>query len=266
MDLETLLDGTPRSAKPVALCDYELVRELGRGGMAIVYEAIEIQISRRVAVKILPPSAVLDERQLTRFRAEALATARLDHPHIVPVYNVGSENGVPFYTMKYIDGRSLAELIVEYRQEASLPASPEFLCRVARWGIQAAEALHCAHAHGILHGDVKPANFLVDQNGHLWLIDFGAARMQSCSPDHEASVSAGTMRYLSPEYIREDTMSIDHRSDIYSLGVTLFEVIALRPAVEGDNSNSVLNQIAHGTRSHLRDHNIAIPNELDAII
>ena len=262
-----VLEGvTPLSQASAALIDYVLVRELGRGGMAIVYEAIELPISRRVALKILPSAAAMDERQSTRFRVEALTTARLDHPHIVPVYALGCENGVPFYTMKYIDGNSLAERIEEQRQAATMPSSREFFSCVARWGIQAADALHYAHSQHVIHGDIKPANLLIDKAENLWLIDFGAAQIACSTPDLAMPVSAGTLRYLSPEQIREDAPSIDPRSDVYALGATLFEVMTLRPAVVGDNSNSVITRIAHGTHPLPRSYNNAIPLELEAII
>lgn len=265
-ELNALFGVTSLPSTSVALRDYGLVRELGRGGMAIVYEAVEIPISRRVAIKILPSAAAMDERQLTRFRTEALATARLDHPHIIPVYGIGCESGIPFYTMKYVDGHSLAKLIEEHRQAATVPSSREFFCCAARWGIQAAEALHYAHSNDVLHGDVKPANILVDKAGHLWLIDFGATRTISSAINGDMSVSPGTLRYLSPERIHEDATSIDRRSDVYALGATLFEVITLRPAVIGDNSTSVLSQITQGTPPLPRACNEAIPPELEAII
>ncbi len=130
------------------LRDYQLLRELGRGGMAIVYEAIETSVARQVAIKILPAAAALDERQLSRFRFEAQVAASLDHPRIVPVYTVGTEDRALYYVMKYIDGRSLASVVEEMRVHRDENLDEAHMLRVAQWGLQAAEALSYAHVAG----------------------------------------------------------------------------------------------------------------------
>src|SRR4051794_26770006 len=199
----------PQTARQIG--EYRIVREIGRGGMGIVYEAHQKSLNRQVALKILPFAAVLDQRQIARFRNEAQAAAQLHHPHIVPVFAVGQEQGVNYYAMQYIDGQSLEQAIAELRaiekrrttnstkghgtangstttfhvRPASAFPSRESTERgdlfrtVARLGREAAEALHHAHEHGIVHRDVKPSNLLIDGDGKLWVTDFGLARIQN---------------------------------------------------------------------------------------
>jgi eukaryotic-like serine/threonine-protein kinase len=247
------------------LRDYQLQRELGRGGTAIVYQAIETSIARQVAIKILPAAATLDERQTSRFRLEAQVAASLDHPRIVPVYTVGSDDQVVFYVMKFIDGRSLADVVDEMRLTRT-DSDELHIGNVAKWGLQASEALSYAHALGVVHGDVKPANLLLDQSGDLWLTDFGAARLSAPQPHSTELAPAGTIRYLSPELVRGEPSNIDHRCDIYALGATLFELATLRPAFEGDNSGELLKQIAVGTPPRLAAWNTKIPARFREII
>jgi serine/threonine protein kinase len=187
------------------LGDFRLLREVGRGGMGVVYEAEQVSLRRRVALKVLPFAAALDPRQLQRFKNEALAAAHLRHENIVPVYTVGEERGVHYYAMQFVEGRSLAHLISELRsQTADLsgqspicnlkseirPTSPAAVLSTERssgsrryydWvaakGRQAALALEHAHAVGVVHRDVKPANLLLDTRGHLWVTDFGLAQV-----------------------------------------------------------------------------------------
>ena len=246
--------------------EYQLLREIGRGGMASVYEAIETSISRRVAIKILPLSAGLDEQQIERFRAEANITAGLDHPHIVRVFSVGREHDTHFYTMKYIEGHSLADWIDGMRRANDVPSSSETFRKVANWGIQAAEALDYAHSKNVIHGDIKPANLLVDIDGSLSLADFGAAR---CGVSPQGSIKtnlAGTMRYMSPEQISDGGTAIDHRSDLYSLGATLFELVAMKPYIDGDCATDILTRIAFAAPSHANRINPSVPTVLDAIV
>jgi serine/threonine protein kinase len=176
------------------LGDFRILREVGRGGMGVVYEAIQRSLNRRVALKVLPFAAAIDSTQLRRFQTEALAAAQLHHTHIVPIYSVGCERGVHYYAMQFIEGQTLAQAIAERRRtEAfSSPSQPraidapptpssrtcEFFRTVAELGIQAAEALDHAHKYGIVHRDIKPANLLVDVEGKLWITDFGLARLQ----------------------------------------------------------------------------------------
>ena len=179
------------------LGDFRLVRIVGRGGMGVVYEAEQISVGRRVAIKILPFAALLNETQLERFNTEATAAARLQHSGIVPIYSVGCERGIHFYAMQLIEGPSLAEVIAEMRQERNPDEQQESRygrCQTGRRTYsrrgrralscsrsdrrEAAEALHYAHENGVLHRDIKPSNLLLDKSGHVWIADFGLARVE----------------------------------------------------------------------------------------
>ena len=179
---------------------YRIVREVGRGGMGVVYEAVQVAVGRKVALKVLPISAVTDPRQIERFRIEGQAAAALDHPHIVPVFEIGCEQGVHFYAMRFVEGCSLAAVV----REARSIDSPTIMTprEAARLALQAAEALAHAHELGILHRDIKPANLLVDAAGHLWVADFGLAHFPDGGDLTQTGDVIGTLRYLSPEQAR----------------------------------------------------------------
>jgi serine/threonine protein kinase len=279
----------------IPLGDFELVREVGRGGMGIVYEAEQLSLGRRVALKVLPFAAALDGRQLQRFRTECQAAARLHHGHIVPIYAVGCERGTHFYAMQFIDGRTLAAVIADLRAAAqerrknsqtpgmretpvgfgnstldmisSFAVRPsEFFRAVARWGIQAAEALDYAHRQDVVHRDIKPANLLVDSQGNLWVTDFGLARLQGESGLTRTGDLVGTLRYMSPEQALGQRERVDHRADIYSLGVTLYELMTLEPAVPGSDRQEVLRRIERDEPWRPRLLNRALPPELETIL
>jgi serine/threonine protein kinase len=265
----------------VNLEDFRIVRELGRGGMGIVYEAEQLSLGRRVALKVLPFAAALDRLQLQRFRNEAQAAAQLQHPHIVPVFGVGSEHDVNYYVMKYIQGRTLANLIHERRAVRAGSAAPnkntesngekqtqESQCgEVARLGIQAASALEHAHQAGIIHRDIKPANLLVDEADHLWITDFGLAHFQHDARNLTLSGDLiGTLRYMSPEQAVAKRGIVDQRSDIYSLGATLYELSTLEPAFRGQDRRELLRQIAEEEPRPPRRLNKAIPVSLETIL
>jgi tetratricopeptide (TPR) repeat protein len=261
--------------------------------MGVVYEAEQLSLGRRVALKVLPFAAALDAKQLQRFKNEARAAAHLHHTHIVPVYAVGCERGVHFYAMQFIDGQTLAELIrapgpqtqdAETRgrgeketavnqDTTAFSASPDrrvsasAFCRtVAAWGVQAAEALEHAHQLGVIHRDIKPANLLVDAAGNLWVTDFGLAQFQNDTGLTLTGDLLGTLRYMSPEQALGKGSAVDHRTDIYSLGVTLYEALALGPAFGGDDRQQVLRQIALDEPPPLRRRNPAVPAELETVI
>lgn len=273
------------------LGDYRIRREIGRGGMGVVYEAEEISLRRRVALKVLPFAAVLDPRQLQRFKNEAMAAAQLKHPHIVSVYAVGFERGVHFYTMEYIEGQSLAELLSHLRPttsqpcavsheepvvvetlnaaglstERSAPGTAHFQA-VARLGVQIAEAMEHAHQVGIVHRDIKPANLLVDREGRAWVADFGLAQVETETGLTMTGDVLGTLRYMSPEQAGGQRRLIDHRTDIYSLGVTLFELLTLRATFEETNRRELLRQVLETEPPAPRQLNPAIPRDLETII
>ena len=224
--------GIPESG---ILGDYRLTREVGRGGMGIVFEAVQASLGRRVAVKILPCGAAGDPKQLARFHVEAHAVATLSHPNIVPIFAVGSDRGVPYYAMQFIDGRSLAQVIREVRDQREASPGPGAMlgpAAVARLGLQAADAIEHAHMMGVLHRDIKPANMLVDARNHLWIVDFGLARIQADSDLTLSGDVLGTVRYMSPEQALGRGV-LDPRSDVYSLGASMYELLALCPAFGG---------------------------------
>jgi tetratricopeptide (TPR) repeat protein len=253
------------------LGDFRLVREVGRGGMGIVYEAMQISLGRRVAVKVLPFAAALDDRQLQRFKNEALAAAHLQHPSIVPVFYVGCERGVHFYAMQFIHGRTLAAVIDQLRAGLEEPGSildpgSSFFRTAAHLGLQAALALEYAHQEGIIHRDIKPANLLVDPKGHLWITDFGLARLQNETHLTVSGDLLGTLRYMSPEQASGHPSAVGPRTDVYSLGASLYELLSLRPLFDGRDRQELLRQIAFEEPRPLRRVNSAVPAELEVIV
>ncbi len=154
------------------LGDFRIIREIGRGGMGAVYEAQQVSLGRRVALKILRFGGVSDPEAIERFQREAETVARLHHTNIVPIFALGSEQGVNYYAMQFIDGQSLDQ-VLRQRTEQGERLSPE---TVSRWGLQAAEALRTAHARNVIHRDVKPSNLIRDHEGRIWLTDFGLAK------------------------------------------------------------------------------------------
>ncbi|MEW6071292.1 MAG: protein kinase [Planctomycetota bacterium] len=245
--------------------EYEVVRELARGGMGVVYEAVQTSLGRRVALKVLPECAFLGENALARFRREAAAAAQLHHTNIVPVYAVGEEQGVHYFAMQYIEGASLAALLKRWRAEGA-PGNGSRIRRVADWGRQAAGALAHAHEAGTIHRDIKPSNLLRDDKDHVWITDFGLARTSAEATITAAGDVLGTARYMSPEQARGDRRELDARTDIYSLGATLYELLALTPAVEGESREEVLSRIAFATPVPLRRRDPRIPRDLATIV
>src|SRR5262245_35037055 len=247
--LELIRSGAPRFLGPALpasptegqLGDFRLIREIGRGGMGIVYEAEQMSLGRRVALKVLPLASAFDSRHLQRFENEARAAAHLHHENIVPVFAVGRERGVPYYAMQLIEGRPLADIIEKMRQVPGAPPGAEtavglasltrqsgdgqeFFRAAARIGMDAARALEYAHQNGIIHRDIKPANLLIDERGKLWVTDFGLARFQEGPGLTTAGDLLGTVRYMSPEQAAGLPVT-DPRADVYSLGVTLYELL-----------------------------------------
>jgi serine/threonine protein kinase len=272
------------------LGDFRIVREVGRGGMGVVYEAEHISLRRRVALKVLPFAATMDPRHLQRFHNEAQAAACLHHTNIVPVHFVGCERGVHFYAMQFIDGQSLAELIAVQRHTsaigaASTPCAPGALTkpiaiattqaaprdaahyrRIAEWGIQAAEALEYAHSLGIVHRDIKPSNLMIDGAGKLWVTDFGLARTATDAGLTMTGDVVGTLRYMSPEQALAKHGLVDHRTDLYALGATLYEALTLRPAIDGKDREESLRKIAFEEPPPPRSLEHTIPVDLEIIV
>jgi eukaryotic-like serine/threonine-protein kinase len=281
------------------LGDYEIIREIGRGGMGVVYEARQLSLNRQVALKVLPFAAMLDERQIARFRTEAQAAAQLHHPNIVPVHAVGQERGVHYFAMQYIAGQSLEAALNELRgvgNDASattqdngktIDASRSLVQRdretatafstrvstrtrtychsVARLILQAADALDHAHRLGVLHRDIKPSNLLLDRDGKLWITDFGLARIQTDSGVTISGDIVGTIRYMSPEQAAGTPALVDVRSDVYALGATLYELLTLQPAHRGDARHEILHNIEAIDPPSPRSINPSVPFDLETI-
>lgn len=283
------------SASPLG--DFQIRQEIGRGGMGIVYEAIQLSLGRRVALKVLPFAAALDNKQLQRFKNEATAAAQLHHTNIVPVYAVGCERGVHFYAMQLIEGRSLSAVIREVRGDspndlsssslgttAAYHASAttahsrltsgtqhsgrsrESFRTAARIAAQVADALEYAHEAGVVHRDIKPANLLLDSKGAVWVTDFGLAQVAADVGMTQTGDLVGTLRYMSPEQAAGRRVPIDHRADVYSLGATLYELLTLQPIFAGSDRVTLLHQILNDDPRPLRHIDRAIPVELETIV
>ena len=185
-----------------------------------------------MALKLLPATDWLDPQRIERFGAEARAAAALHHTNIVPVFSQGHEQGVHYLAMQFIDGISLDQLEDQDPRDMSRP-TPETEQAVADIGRQAAEALEYAHRQGVIHRDVKPGNLLLDRHGTVWLSDFGLARSPEADDLTATGAILGTHRYMAPECFRGEA---DARSDVYSLGATLFELLAHQPAFDSDDN------------------------------
>jgi serine/threonine protein kinase len=196
---------------------YRIINQVGRGGMATVYKAYQPSVDRYVAIKVLPSQLAESREFATRFQQEARIIAKLEHPHILPVFDYGESDGVAYFVMRYMDAGTLKEKMIEGR--------PLPLNDIDRLFTQLAEALSYAHSHGIVHRDLKPANVLIDAHGNVFLTDFGIAKLlESASPRlTQTDAIMGTPAYISPEQAQGQT--VDQRSDIYSLGIILYEMV-----------------------------------------
>lgn len=280
----------PSSASlPERIGDFKIIREIGRGGMGIVYEAEQQSLRRRVALKVLPPSATLSPSTIERFRRESRAAARLHHSNIVPVFGVGEDDGLHYYVMQFIQGVGLDEVLLELAESrraqllgkaelpdesssgTTLPKSNHatgsedrlYWHRVAIIGLQLANALHFAHTQGVLHRDVKPANVLLDSGGLIWLTDFGLAHASEDANLTRSGDIVGTLRYLAPERLHGDG---NQQSDVYGLGATLYELLALVPAFPESDRVSLIRQIAHQEPRRLRSIDPNVPRDLETIV
>ncbi len=220
------------------LGDFLIGEEIGRGGMGIVYAAHQSSLGRPVALKVLPGPATLDENQVARFSIEAHAAASLHHPHIVPVHWFGVVDDVHCYAMARIDGRS-----IEDEQNAGDPGGVA-IGRACRLIADAADALHHAHDRGVIHRDIKPSNLMIDVEDKIWITDFGLARIGQRSDVSRTGEVVGSRRTMSPEQAAGHPAAVDHRSDIYSLGATLYRWLTgvdCRPAADwGTGTRSVI--------------------------
>ena len=325
---------------PQQLGDYRIIREVGRGGMGVVYEAEQESLGRHVALKILPFYALMDPKHLQRFQREARAAAQLHHTNIVPVFGVGQHEDVHYYAMQFIRGLGLDEVLDELRlirtdhcqltgelsgetqrepfsrahstagallsgeysvdgsaaDKSSVTAAPiddpslenkaafadnsssvtlpgqdksststndhQYFRSVARLGIQVADALGYAHGQGVLHRDVKPSNLLLDTHGTVWVTDFGLAKTNGEDITHTGDF-VGTLRYMAPERFRGWS---DPRSDVYSLGLTLYEMLTLGPAFSSTDRVELVRCITQEDPPRPRRLDRSIPRDLETIV
>ena len=236
---------------------YEVEAPLGTGGMAEVWRGHDRVLNRTVAIKTLLPQFARDASFVDRFRREAQAAARLNHPGIVSVYDSGTDGDTPYIVMQYIEGRTLGDFL-----GAGKTLPPGQAAKIAQ---DIAEALGVAHAHGVIHRDIKPANVMITREGKVLVMDFGIARLIS-GPETAPQTSAvlGTASYLSPE--QAQGQSVDARSDIYALGVVLYELLTGRPPFTGDSPMAIAYKQVNATPPAPSSANPEVPPELDAVV
>jgi len=288
----------------VQIGDFRIEKRLGTGGMGIVYQAVQVSLNRRVALKVLPPGLTLNqEAAVERFHREAQAAAKLHHTNIVAIYAEGEENGTCYYAMEMIEGQSLDQIIDDFRaakgdksaQEDFISMENGVTCEepesaeavrsdtktalslsrggslqrhydtIARLIADVADALAYTHSKGIIHRDVKPSNLMLGKDGRLSLMDFGVARMLEDQGITITGSFIGTPHYMSPEQIRGGGNKPDHRTDIYSLGVTLYELLTLKLPFAGDNQEQIITQILGKEPRRPRQLDDRIPVDLETI-
>ena len=242
------------------LADFEIVREIGRGGMGIVYEANQISLDRRVALKVLPKHA-LNERQVERFHTEAATAAKLHHTNIAPVYGVGEKHGVHYFAMQLLQGKTLEQCIGELQ----LPID-----QVISIGRQVAMALQFAHEQGVFHRDIKPANLIMDPNATVWVTDFGLAVTREGIDQNPGKQVAGTLRYMPPEaFDKFDEASPGYdlgKADVYSLAITLIELCSGKPAFQSSGVLDLTEAIQMGRLQPLTFHGKPMPKDLESVL
>jgi len=245
------------------LGDYRLERLLGRGGMGFVFEAHDLAVDRHVALKVLPPHRSLDPRGLARFRREATAAGRLTHTGIVTVLAVGEDHGLHYIAQELVPGgRSLADRLEELHRRAEVPS--DHYEWAAGFFAEVADALESAHAAGVIHRDVKPSNILIAESGQPRVADFGLARVADAVSLSATQGIVGSPYYMSPEQAI-GARELDRRTDVFSLGVTLYEALTLRRPFEGDSTHQVLERVRTHQPPDPRELHARIPRDLATI-
>ena len=237
---------------------YEVLGELGQGAMGVVYKARDPLIDRVVAIKTINLSLAMDEKEEYegRFYQEAKAAGRLNHPNIVTIYDVGKSGDVAYIAMELLEGRELRDIM----NEGALLPIDQVLNIVA----QVAQGLAYAHEHEIVHRDVKPSNIMVIRDGHVKITDFGIARMASSSVRTQTGMVLGSPKYMSPEQVMGKT--IDQRSDIFSLGVMLYEMLTGQAPFDGENVNAIMYQTLNAVPTPPNILNPAVPEMVNFIV
>ena len=243
------------------LDDYRIIRELGRGGMGIVYEAHQISLNRLVAIKLLPRYMLSDD-QVLKFKLEASTAAKLHHTNIAPIYGVGESSGYHYYAMQLLEGVSLDRFVATSENE---PPEEDGLTidEVINVGRQVASALQYAHDQGVLHRDIKPSNLILDSNNNVWMTDFGLA-ISTDSPIGETGSTSGTLRYMAPE--KFDDASDDVTGDIYALGISLVELLSRRPAFGSVRLADLTADIKAGNLEEISYNDKSLPGDLEAVL
>lgn len=242
---------------PRKIGDYEVLEEVARGGMGIVYRARQISLNRIVALKMILKGEFASALEIQRFQAEAEAAGALEHPNILPVYEVGQETHWHYFSMRLVDGGNLEGLIgrtpMPQRDAAKMMAT-------------VAHAIHHAHQHGILHRDLKPANILIDSRGEPHISDFGLAKRlgKSSGPTRSGAIM-GTPGYMSPEQASGQTRNVTTAADVYSLGAILYEMLTGQPPFDGQSTLDVLKKVVEQEPVRPRSVNPALSRELEAI-
>src|SRR5579883_3240845 len=307
---------------PERFGEFRILRQVGQGGMGIVYEAEQESLGRHVALKVLPRQALLKTTYLERFRREAKAAGRLHHTNIVPVFGVGEHDGTHYYAMQFIVGEGLDKVLRDLRRLRATPAvrtvaasldeasvakslltgrfvaaqttSPElpaaspappsppssdgphgsstlsaggaesnYFRGVARLALQAAEALAYAHRQGILHRDIKPSNMLLDQQGTVWITDFGLAKAEGTDELTQTGDIVGTVRFMAPERFEGRSLP---QSDVYALGVTIYELLTLQSAFTDPNKAKLIDKVLHEQPAPPRKLDPRIPRDLETVV
>ncbi len=317
------LDNGPAAAyTPHRLGEYRILREVGHGGMGVVYEALQESLGRHVALKVLPRQDLLKATYLERFRREAKAAARLHHTNIVPVFGVGEHDGTHYYAMQFIRGDGLDKVLDDLRRLRAAPGTPttpaqptgasvahslltgrftapqapsaegpparpapsaatavegapgsprlsgggpeaDYFRGIARVGLQVADALAHAHRQGVLHRDIKPSNLLLDQEGTVWVTDFGLAKADDADGLTQTGDIVGTLRYMAPERFEGKSQP---QSDVYALGMTLYEMLTLRQAFADTNKARLIDKALHEAPVAPRKIDPHIPRDLETVV
>lgn len=314
-DTEMAWNRLPERFPLQQLGDCKIVREIGRGGMGVVFEAMQAKVQRRVAVKVLAWRYPDSSRWRQRFECEAQTVAKLKHRNIVSIFSFGEQDGYWYFVMPFVDGVGLDWIISRLCQDRGVVYADEITRRrgddegrdsqatsetkqdsetspwqwtpqlsadragatrsenrvirrdswrtIARIGLQVAQSLHYAHGQSTLHNDIKPANLLLDANGHVWVTDFGLAEpLRDEAGDHDERLT-GTLRFMAPERFQGQR---DARSDIYSLGITMYELVTRTPAFSGDEQWKLVGEIVRSAPDRPRKINPDIPVQLETII